>query len=357
MLITAKSTLIILALASFGVCRSSDNDELLEIVRLSHRSARQSIRQFSCTYLMQQTLPNKAVMASGKYSRSGEIVSIKDGNAGISTLDSVIRNGQCKSVGRSWSGEKIEYSATIFSEVQYFSWGDIWRRMAIDHSDQDGRRCNYDMVLDRIGKNARLARDRIAGRECVRIEVAEKHKSGRTMMLKMWHDVGYNYLVRKFESYDISDPTNRNVVEISEFVEAAPGIVVPTKCQLDVIRADHTERSYVTEISDVRLNQPIDETAFDLPSIPKGTNFQDFIRGTSGQIGHDWKTEGPTTPIRRDILTPSSNDPVEGQTTETERWSLDKYLLCTSIIVFVLCIPLLLRRRGHTRGTSDEIPK
>jgi hypothetical protein len=105
-----------------GDCvRSSDDDALLERVRLAHRAARQSIQQFNCTYHMAKTLPNKLILAGGKYARSGERVSIRDGNQGISTRDTVISDGKCRSVSRVWKEGRVEYLATIESATQFFS--------------------------------------------------------------------------------------------------------------------------------------------------------------------------------------------------------------------------------------------
>lgn len=328
------------------VCMSSDDDELLKQVRVGHRSARQAIRQLSCVYLVRETLPSEKILASGKYLRSADVVLIKDGNEGIGTRDMLIRDGQCKRVGRVWNDGKVEYFATLQSDVQFFAWGDVWQRMLIDHSSPDGDRCNYDMVLDRIAKNARLKRDRISGHDCVQIEVEEKNKLGHTKVLKIWHDVKCNYLIRKLESYDQSSPNDRNIAEVTEFQEVTPGVMLPVKCRVDSYRADQLAKRHEAALTDVQINQPIADSAMALPSIPKGTEYQDYVRGTLGKIGPDWKPIGADTAMQNHVVAPSSDTPAgSGRQTVSEPWTLNDYLLYGSIAVFVVCGAFLLLRR------------
>lgn len=345
------SAVLLIALCCPSVGRSSDNDELLNQVRVGHRAARQSIRQFSCVYLVQEILPSNNVMASGKYFRSADAVSVKDGNEGKSTEDLLIRSGQCRRVLRLWRDGKVEFGATLESDVQFFAWGDVWQRMLIDHSSPDGDRCNYDMVLDRIAKSARLSRDRIAGRDCVRVEVEETTKFGHTKVGKIWHDVGNNYLIRKLEAYDLSNPKDRSTAEVTEFLEAAPGVLLPVKCRVDTYRADRLTKSYETGLTDVRVNQPVPDSAMALPSIPNGTRLQDAIRGTLGAVGPDWKPVGPTTAMSITTMAPAPGDPGgPGRPTESEPWSTSQYLLWGSILAFVMCVTILFLRRIRAGG-------
>ncbi len=336
---------------------ASNDDPLLEVVRLAHRASRQSIREFSCTCVMQEIKPNRTTFANDKYFRKGNVIAIKNGIEGKSTHDSLIRDGKCRIVGRDWKDGTISYHAILKTDVQYFSWGDVWRRMMIDHSDHDGRGCNYDMVLDRIGPNARVSRERIDDRDCVLIEVEETQKSGRETVLKHWHDIGHQYWIRRMESYNAAEPQNRSVMVIEQFEELAPGIVFPTHCRTEIFRNNEVIKTYETSISNIQINQPIDEQIFTLPAIPKGTPFQDFIRGTKGQIGPNWKPSGPSKPMRRDILTPESTETVPGQPSTSEPWTLNHYLLLGSAILFLVCMAsLVLRRVRSVKDDSDSSP-
>jgi hypothetical protein len=349
--------LVLTVLSYPNVSLSSDDDELLNQVRIGHRAARQAVRQLSCAYLVRETLPAEKIMANGKYYRLLDVVAIKDGNEGISTRDFLIRNGQCKQVGREWKNGRAEYFAVLESGVQYFSWGDLWQQMLINQFDPEGNRCDYDMVLDRIAKAAHVSRDRVEGRDCIRIEVEEKTKLGFTKVLKIWHDVGKNYFIRKIESYDLADPKDRDTAEVTEFLEPAPGIVLPVKCRVNSFRADKLAKSYETVLSDIQLNQPFAESIMALPSVPKGTELQDSIRGKRGPIGPDWNTIGPTTTMERRTLPPVSENVGAargGKPTESEPWSITQYVLYGSIVAFVLCVTILyLRKRAAQNAERD----
>lgn len=336
-----------------GLGRSSDNDELLEQIRLAHRVARQSIRQFSCSYSVRESLPTKNVMAFGKYARSGEVVSIKDGNEGIGTQDMLLRGGSWKTVSRSWKDKKIEYFAAQHSDSQFFSWGDVWQRMMIDHTGWEGDRCNFDRVIDRIAKNARLSRVRFASRDCILIEAEEKTKQGYNKVYKMWLDINHNYLVRKAESYDLADPTDRTISEVTEFQEPIPGILIPVKCRVDSILKGQLAAVFETVLSDIQVNLPIPDSTFVLPAIPKGTQLQDSLHGTRGPIGSDWKAVGPTVQHVR-VSTLERSEVLPGQPTQSESWTLNQYLLYGSLLVFVLCIAILLLGRQRASGATAE---
>jgi hypothetical protein len=358
-MIKRVSTVLLFVIGCPNIGWSSDNDELLNQIRIGHRTARQSIRELSCVYLASGLQPSKTVMASGKYIRKGDSVSIKDGNEGISTEDLLIRNGQCRRVARVWRDGKVEYGASLEANTQFFAWGDVWQRMLIDHSSPDGDHCDYDMVLDRIAKTARLSRDRIAGMDCVRIETEETTKLGHTKVLKIWHDSKNNYLIRKLESYDRSNPKDRTTAEVTEFLEAAPGIIVPVKCRIDIYRVDRLTKSYEIVLTEVLVNQPIPDSAITLPSIPKGTRLQDSIHGVMVDIGPDWQPVGPTTAKPEVTLAPASGSasPAEvGRPSDSEPWPISRYVLYGSIFVFATCVVILIVRRKRAAGVGDHSP-
>ncbi len=346
---------IILALTSADACWSSDNDKLFEQVRIAHRMARQSIRQFSCAYVMRQTMPIKQVLASGKYARNGNAVSIKDGNEGISTVDLLLQNGQARSVTRLWVDKRIQYGAFLESEAKMSYPGDVWLAMLIDHYDPDTSRCNYDKVLDQIEKLAKLSRVSIGGRDCILIEYQHKNKYERTIVRKVWHDIGRNYLICKFEYYEITHPNDRVIVEVVEFLEVTAGVIVPVKNDTKAYRDNEVIRHNTLELTDIQVNQRIPESIFVLPSIPLGTELQDLTRGTSGPVGPDWKGVGSTKQRITVTLPPERSDVLTGQPTASEPWTLNQYLLYGSLLMFVICMAALWLRRRRASGNTSEV--
>jgi hypothetical protein len=226
--------------------------------------------------------------------------------------------------------------------------------MMIDHSDAEGGRCNYDMVVDRLTKKAILRRDRIDGRECIYIEAEEIHKLGHTTILKIWHDINHNYLIRRIENHDVSRPRDRIVMEIAEFSEPAKGVVVPLKCISTVYLADQIIQKEEMVLSDVQVNQFVPESTFVLPALPSQTKVQDSIQGTIGTIGPDWKTTGRSTSMPKFAIAPAKAEEFEGSPTVGEPWSIYQYLLCGSIILFVVCVAILVSSRRHTTETTSS---
>jgi hypothetical protein len=243
----------------------------------------------------------------------------------------VLRDGEYRSVGRDWKDDRIEYSAYLRSESQFFSWGNIWQRMGIDHLDQDARQCNYDMVLDRIRSGAKLSKEKMAGIDTVRIEAEEKNNRGVKKILNIWHDVSHGYFIVKMEDCQPGSPKDKSIFEISEFMESSGGIVVPIRCRVDIVRNGLVNKSYEVVLSDVQINHPI--------------RLQDSIHGTVGAIGSDWKRIGPTASQSKAVLASEPKEAIIGRPTESEQLSEHKYLLYGSILVFAVCIAILLARR------------
>ena len=338
---------------------SSDNDELIDLVRSGHRSARQSIRTFQCEYLIKEKLPTNNVMASGKYLRTTEASLIQDGNVGKSTEDVLVKGGYAKRVGRMWQETgNVNHFAAIESETQFFCWGDVWQRMLIDHSSPEGERCNYDVVLDRISKSAKVSKERVNGVDCIRIEIEEQTKLGHRKVLKMWHDIGNNYFIRKMESYDASNPADKNIAEIEEFMTPTQGLTFPLKCRVDTYRKGILVKGYDVLLANVTINQPIPTSVFVLPAIPTGTQLNDSLNGTIGTVGADWKPTGTMRRSPKTTLAPQKAESngipeVLSSQTSSEQWSITTYLLYASIAIFIGCVLVIGYRKVLTRRSQE----
>lgn len=343
---------LFLMLPCLGFLAASESDEFLKKARVDRRGALAPIQRFSCTYLIEETIPTKKVFAKGTYLRSGNVVRIKEGKEGSKTEDLLIRNGQAKRVGRSWQGENIQFFATLETEKKWFIWGDVWQRMMLDLTNPEGERESYDSFLERIQKAARVSPEKLQGRDCVKIEVEEKTKEGFTKVMMVWLDAGHHYMVRRIESYDISDPRDRNISEVLEFSEIAPGITFPIKVRVEAIRKGKNTATYETQLADIQVNPTISEKEFRLPQIPPGTHLEDSIHGKSGTIGPDWNFAGPTKARTSAITLPAKSQPpvdLNGRQSLSEPWSTSWYVLAGSLALLLVCILVLfLGKKGNS---------
>jgi len=323
----------------FIECHAGESADLLEQVRIGHRSARESIRTFSAKFSVDQSVPRRTTMASGQYWQSGEIVRIQTGTVGSGTDDVLIRNGESRKVGTTWN-EKGARSCFALreSDKHFHHWTDIWCELLIGQRNHESERGNYDATLDRITAIASVSRERFAGRDCIRIEATEKVSADYSVRLIYWHHIGYNYLICKKQDGNALRPECGVVTEVEEFAEPEPGVFIPVKVKLTSRSDGKILHERVTVLKDVVVNQPIISSVFMLPDIPRGTDLQDTIARTVGPIDAHWKSIGKTTPMPKGVSAPAPAQDVKLESAQSqshdEPWTMSQ-------IVLIICLSLL----------------
>jgi hypothetical protein len=330
--------------------RAEGNTDLLSIVRAGHRAAREAIYSFSATVTIERTHPQQATIETGKYWRSFDVVRIQEG------LDSggddyLLKDSEIRQVGRALNPKdrKYRYVATRKPPTDFFCLSDVWSRMMIDFAGPDGGRYSYDRFLEFAKGPPQLRRETMDGRECIRLAMTFENAAGSKQDITLWHDVGYNYLARKM-IVKFRSTGGRAFVENVEFLEAAPGVFLPTKCQRQVFRSDGKQvNGDLTTLSDVRVNQPISQEVFRLPAIPAGTVCKDWVQGTKYPVDGSWRPIGPSEPLLRYAAPTQGDDGGEYRSQSTEEPKpLSRWIIPASLVVLTAAGVLWLYRRWRS---------
>lgn len=340
----------------FGVCAASGlaqaDGSLIAEVREGNRAARQSIRTFSTSFEITSDHPTKSLVMSGKYWREGNVARLLEGKEGLWTEDFLVKNDEIRQVGRLWgSNGKIEYSAVRKGSAEFLSIGDIWREMMIDFVGPNGGQVSHDRMLEVVSGTPVAKRVKLEGRECIRLDAVYTTNKGRSTNFSLWYDVGYNYLVRQMEAR-YSAGVLRDVVEITEFAEAMPGVYFSVKCRRTSFRGDVITARREATLSDLVVNEPLPRDTMLLPSIPSGTVLNDEIKGVRGAVGPDWRPLGAMRPTTSTRLPPASSPPLgdsdDGlpqEQTRNEEWSLGSVVIGVSVFTLAVTICYAVYRR------------
>lgn len=329
-------------------------EELLSLVRAGHRAARQSIHSFSAKVTREATFPNGTkIVLSGKYWRSLDTVRVQV-DIGSGTEDFLLKNSEIRQVGQGADGKTGEkrYGAMRRAATETLSRLDVWTLMRIDFSGPSGGHYDFDRSLEFALDPPRLSRERKDGRDCIRIDFRVISNAGVEQKISQWHDIGFNYLVRKFTvTYERS--SDRSEMDILEFAEPLPGLFIPVKCHSNSFRGKEIRSIEEVTLSDVQVNKPIPKSVFQLPAIPSGTELRDTIQGTRYPIDENWRPIGPSRPYVI-VGFPAKSDSTEsnyGSQSSSEARSSSWWLISGSLgVLVIVCIYRLYR---HYRPRVD----
>jgi hypothetical protein len=214
----------------------------------------------------------------------------------------------------------------------------------------------FDRHLPQAKSIPRVKRERIDGRDCVRVTLdlpGDLITKGPGSQYTFWFDVGHNYLVWK--TVEVCADT-RTEIQIVEFLEPQPGVFFPTKRAGTGFRGgEQTSQSFMT-LSDVRINEPIAKDIFDLPHIPSGTLCNDFIRKQRYPIDANWQQIPGSKAKSFDRYAIPGTTPGQGgvtaQTTaEPRSWTF--WIVPASLAVLATAAAVWLFRRYRTRSESN----
>lgn len=318
-------------------CGTATADEDLNTLRAAHRSARESIRTFSAKVTNERTIPKKQLIMVSTYSRSFDMIRIHTGMAG-GTSDILIKGSAVRQVLISVKAKRKDYIARLEPRSSSSGLADAWAQMLLDFYRPDGGQVDLDRFLSLAKEPPRVSRERLHGVPCWCVRMSIKRPDQSEVHYVLWHDVTHNYLVRKIEMTFSSNSNSHFEAENTEFLEAAPGIFVPTRCVRRTRNGDYSSES-ATILSEVRVNQPIPESVFTLPAIPANTLLNDHIKGTRYRIDSQWQRTGPEEPlVTIHVGAPSPEDQTEYHAqSEREPRSTTWWLVPASLALLTCC--------------------
>jgi hypothetical protein len=331
---------------------AADQADLLGVVRAGHRSARESIRTLSATVTIEVTFPKPAPFATAKYWRSLDVVRIQKGDPETACNEYLLKDSEIRQVGRSREkpGGPYQYTAARRSPSAFFCECDAWTEMLIDFGGPAGGQYEHDRWLEFAKRAPRVRREKLDGRDCIRVTISYDTTAGIEITVTHWHDVGYNYLVRKV-AMESGSSGEYCEAEILEFLEGSPGIFFPTKCRKKVSRGGQQVNGSLTTLSDVRINEPIAADVFRLPAIPAGTRLVDRVEDKVYPVDENWRAIGEAKPYRQGYVAVSKDEIRAGyqaQSTEEPR-SFTRWLIPGSLVILALAGACWFYRRYRTR--------
>jgi hypothetical protein len=290
-------TSVCLCLLMFGSPTNAGEDsDLLSTVRAHHRAARESIRTLRADITMETTFPKQELLRKGKIWRSFNTVRVQEFPDASGFEDFLLSESEIRQVGRSREPDGgFHYNASRSPASGQFCFCDVWRAMLFDFYGPTSARCNYDGFLDSARSNPRTRKEKIDGRDCVRVSMTCDTLKGDEWTIDFWHDVECNYFIRR-EVAQFGKQNEPVHYDILEFTEAAPGVFVPIRSRLQSFRKGELKSEEQMSLTDLQVNEEIPKDAFLLPSVPAGTILRDQIEGATYPIDENWKRIGAAEP-------------------------------------------------------------
>ena len=234
-----------------------------------------------------------------------------------------------------------------------FSMCDPWREMMIEISGPAGMQLSLDRLLEGADGPVKADRDILDGRPCVRLRFSQAYPGGAKYQITLWHDIGYNYLIRQMIAENLDRSQSRGVCRVTDFVEPEPGVVLPVRVKREHYRGGELNQVTVASLTDVVINKPIPAAQLALPPIPSGIEFRDYIAGRIGVIDSNWSPIGPMKALPPPLLKLGTADPAapDAAPSTAEPTSTARWVMLGSIAALVLALGLavvgrLRRRRG-----------
>lgn len=279
-----RNGLVCFCLVGFPLLtRAEDERELLSLVQSQHQSSREAVYSLSCSVKLERGYPTTEAVEEGKYWRSFGRARLWEAYA-TTMVDHfyLIPEGELRQVIRQRPTQEQSGWRTrrelINSQIRLL---DVWRFMLLGFVEQ----------LAQAKDVPRAKRERVEGRDCIRVTMTlpghqSQSTTGPDIQLTFWLDAGRNYLVWK--QVETGREFHREW-QVQEWVEPQPGVFFPTKLVGKGFRGStqYSQGSYT--LSNVRINEPIAKSIFELPEVPNGTLCDDLIRKQTYPIDATWQ--------------------------------------------------------------------
>jgi hypothetical protein len=326
---------------------AEEQADLLAVVRAAHRAARESIHTLSATVTIERTFPKNEVLIAGQYWRSLGLVRVRE-VAPTGTNDYLLKDSEIRQVScgvRPGGGANL-YTASRKPPTEMLCMCDVWPQMLIEFGGPAGGQYDFDRFLEFAKEGPKLKYETLDGRQCIRLTMSLALSTGGESAITLWHDVAYNYLVRKLVA-KYRKTGGWGEVEILDFLESPPGVFLPTKCRRRTYGHGKQVTGSITTLSDVRINEPIPPSIFQLPSIPRGTILWDWVQGRKYPVDQNWRLIGRAEPLGKflNIDASAAEDSGERSPSTEEPRSVNRWLVLASLIILATAGVLGLYRR------------
>jgi len=158
---------------------------------------------------------------------------------------------------------------------------------------------NMSEFITQPTKSRSISKIRQDGRDLIQLSVSLPHIQFPEMSydFEYYLDPSINYLARKVIIRINQREDDRTEREVTEFREISPGVFFPTRSKTVHYSKSKPESTSEFRTINLRVNEPIDESAFNL-TIPPGVVVRDEI------LGRQYKTDANGQPIDSKALIP-----------------------------------------------------
>jgi hypothetical protein len=241
-----------------------------------------------------------------------------------------------------------------------YSVGDVWIALGLATEGPRTEIMPHDELYARAKRPPQASQATLDGRECVKVEAAYDvtGSGGKDVEINwsVWHDVQRNYLILRKEytqvGYDI-----RHTFQVVEFQEPMPGVIVPVRCQVKVLKGSELFREWDVTLRNVRVNIDILEQSLTLPKVPHGTLIHDQINEQEYAIDANWNRVGPAKHVSvRAYGTSVPGNKLFDQPSENEPPGVWQWVIFASAAVFVVAVFWFVLRFVLRRLRASKTP-
>jgi hypothetical protein len=330
-----QSALLIL-LALFGMVgfhqiaqAASDDQHLLDELKTAHLAAVQAMRSLHCTMTYEEDPPDPNKRRTGEYWRANRIARIRERMANGVVVNFVVKESErifLSTAERDPQNPDRNTGVRARPEMAP-STCDVWA-VFMEFAGPGYRTVNLDTFLKLPAEGVKARRVRVGGRDLVHLEVLHSHPAEDCVFRKEhWFDPEVNYHWRKRIWTPVEKGRGYRIEsEVKEFVEASPGIHVPTVLCFRRFERGEVAQAATYTVGNLRINEPIPAEVFRL-HFPYGTRFIDRINRREYRVdeqGREIEFIGELPDAQHSAVPAKTTDsPFTGQSTrEAISWTM-----------------------------------
>ena len=345
--------LLILTAAALG---REDTEQLLATARDGNRAAIQSIASMECRYerqpwantSLEQANKCFALFSPGRFWRSGDVYRLLKPMGDGTTLDDVVRNGKGLYLRK---GGPLNRPILVYESLRPVDGigGDMWQWLIFSHWGWDPP--SFYPLQDIIEHTHVIRKAERLPTPANDIHIELTHSGGR---LEFWLDPKVNYLIRKRVVAPAADSTYRWEDEVVEFAEPSPTVFVPVVIEHRFTIKGTLQAIVRTILSEVKVNQPLAESALRIPGIA-GMECFDMNRDVKYNVDADGTATGPEISVKiakvtppaetGSILSSEASNSFQQPSRPSTPWWLWLLLMSLTVLAAALILILIRRRR------------
>lgn len=342
--------------AAFVPARNLVGQELLDEVRAGNKAALESIRSFSCRVTMSSVVGSggPASGSSAEYWWSNGASRVRSNENG-QLRDSVARDFtfHVLTKGRDVKGrQQTTFLTQPITGDEPHGPFDPWSLGLFKLCGPKGWPLTLDEILSRPHILNGVERRSEGGRNSIVVDLSMELLPGNHGDFEIWFDPAVNYLAFKVVGSPSSSGTKEiaRQSEVTRFIEVEPAIYFPQRAERKFFKDGRCTYQAVVDFSDIRVNQAIAESMFEIP-IPPGAHVVDAVNGSSYRTDATG-TPGPPSALSRFPSLPAAMA-VANETRE-EPQPATRWILPISIAIIALAAALWFIRRRFESASAGQ---